>query len=160
MTSGLRSFIYSLLCRSIFSSAKLSNYFSFFPYNILHHWLYWTPSMWKPAFWHMRLTKTRNNLHILIRVFVVRCEAILHLWLSKMHPVKILIRLRECAVWSESSLGVHVRRNVSDVVAHIDKMLQTSCDIWPAAFYINFVYNVHLSSILQNYQIILYFSIL
>ena len=32
--------------------------------------------------------------------------------LSKMCPVKILIRLRECAGWSKSSLGAHVRRYV------------------------------------------------
>ena len=31
-------------------------------------------------------------------------------WLSKMHPVKILIRLCECSGWSESSLGAHVHR--------------------------------------------------
>ena len=31
---------------------------------------------------------------------------------SKMHPVKILIRLRECAGWSESSLGAQAWRNV------------------------------------------------
>ena len=32
------------------------------------------------------------------------------LWPSKMRPVKILIRLRECADWSESSLGTPVRK--------------------------------------------------
>ena len=37
-------------------------------------------------------------------------EENLHLILSKMRPVKILIRLRECAVWSESFVGAHVRR--------------------------------------------------
>ena len=36
----------------------------------------------------------------------------LHPWLLKIRPVKILIRLRECAGWSESSLGAHVRRYV------------------------------------------------
>ena len=36
----------------------------------------------------------------------------LHPWLSKMCPVKIQIRLRICAVWSESSLGSHVRRYI------------------------------------------------
>ena len=42
----------------------------------------------------------------------VRCplEETLHPWLSELRPVKILIRLRSCAVWSESSLGAHVRR--------------------------------------------------
>ena len=39
-------------------------------------------------------------------------EETLHPWLSKMHPVKILIRLRECAGWSESWLGAHVRRYI------------------------------------------------
>ena len=36
----------------------------------------------------------------------------LHPWLSKMRSVKILIRLRECAGLSKSSLGAHVRRYV------------------------------------------------
>ena len=44
----------------------------------------------------------------------LRCpqEEILHTWLSKMRAVKILIRLRESAGWSESSLGAHVQRYV------------------------------------------------
>ena len=37
-------------------------------------------------------------------------EETLHPSLSRMCPVKILIRLRECAGWSESSLGAHIRR--------------------------------------------------
>ena len=42
----------------------------------------------------------------------LRClyEETLHHWLSKMRPVKILIRLPECAGRSEYSLGAHVRR--------------------------------------------------
>ena len=36
----------------------------------------------------------------------------LHPWLSKLHLAEILIRLRECADWSEYSLGAHVRRYV------------------------------------------------
>ena len=41
----------------------------------------------------------------------LRCPHVetLHPRLSKVRPVKILIKLRECAVWSESSLGTHVR---------------------------------------------------
>ena len=42
-----------------------------------------------------------------------------HLCLSKMRLVKILIRLRECAVWSESSLGAHIRRYVFDVAVRM-----------------------------------------
>ena len=52
----------------------------------------------KRTFWYV---------HSLIRVLET-----LHSWLFKMRSVKILIRLRECALWSESSLGVHVRRYV------------------------------------------------
>ena len=42
----------------------------------------------------------------------IRCphKETLYPWLSKMRSVKILIRLRECAGLSESSLGAHVRR--------------------------------------------------
>ena len=39
-------------------------------------------------------------------------EETLYPSLSKTRPAKILIRVRECAVWSESSLGAHVRRYV------------------------------------------------
>ena len=48
----------------------------------------------------------------LIRIFVVSMTK-LHLWLSQMRSVKILIRLRECAVWSESSLGAHTEGTFS-----------------------------------------------
>ena len=46
-------------------------------------------------------------------------EETLHHWLSKMRPVNILIRLCECASWSESSLGAHVKRYVSHVAVQI-----------------------------------------
>ena len=46
-------------------------------------------------------------------------EETLHPWLSRMRTTKIPIRLRECAGWSEASLGAHVRRYVFDVMAHI-----------------------------------------
>ena len=45
-------------------------------------------------------------------------EETLHPWLSKMRLVKILIRLRDCASWSGSSLGAFIQRYVFDVVAH------------------------------------------
>ena len=48
---------------------------------------------------------------LLINVFVVRMKK--PLAILKMHPVKILIRLRGRAVWSESSLGAHTRKEVS-----------------------------------------------
>ena len=37
-------------------------------------------------------------------------EEILHPWLSRMHSVKILIRLHKCAGWSQSLLDAHVWR--------------------------------------------------
>ena len=42
----------------------------------------------------------------------LRCphEETLHLWLLEMHTVKTMIKLRECAGWSESSLGAHALR--------------------------------------------------
>ena len=46
------------------------------------------------------------------QIFVVRTEETLQPWLSKMRPMKILIRLCEFAGLSESSLGAHVRRYV------------------------------------------------
>ena len=56
----------------------------------------------------------------LIWVFVVRMKKLcMHPCLSKMHPVKILIRLRECTGWSESSLGAHVRRFVGAQMLHV-----------------------------------------
>ena len=44
----------------------------------------------------------------------LRCPhaEIFHPWLFKMSSVKITISLRECAGWSEFSLGAHVRRYV------------------------------------------------
>ena len=44
----------------------------------------------------------------------LRCmhEETLYRLLSKMRPAKILIRLRECAGWSESSLGAYVLRYI------------------------------------------------
>ena len=56
-----------------------------------------------------RLTCALNKDYISLRiftVFVVHMKT-LHPWLSKMRSVKILISLRECAGWSEYSLGEH-----------------------------------------------------
>ena len=48
----------------------------------------------------------------LIRIFVVHMKKLCNIDHPKMRPVKILIRLCECAGWSESSLGAHVRRYI------------------------------------------------
>ena len=61
----------------------------------------------KRTFWYMRQTKTKISLRIraVWSVFVCSLEITLHPWVFKMRTVKILIRLRECAGWSESSLS-------------------------------------------------------
>ena len=66
----------------------------------------------KHTFLYVHPTKTKITPHTrcLIRVLIIR--RIGKLWLSKMRPVKIPIRLRECAGWSESSLGAFVQRYV------------------------------------------------
>ena len=46
-------------------------------------------------------------------------EETLHSWLFKMRSVKIRIRLRGCAGWSESSLGALVRMYVFWLVVHV-----------------------------------------
>ena len=50
----------------------------------------------------------------------LRCpyEETLRPWLSKMRPLKILIRLRECAGWSESSWAHMYEGTFSDDMAH------------------------------------------
>ena len=63
----------------------------------------------KQTFWHVRPKQTQINLRIIRAVWSVFFvtaphEETLIRWLSKMRPVKIQIRLRECAVWFESSL--------------------------------------------------------
>ena len=42
----------------------------------------------------------------------------LHHWPSKMHPRKIMIRLRECTGWSESSHCAHIQDTFSDIASH------------------------------------------
>ena len=62
----------------------------------------------KGTFWHVRPTSTQTSLrvHAVWSVFIVRFIKLHHV-LSKIRPVKIQIRLRECAGWFESSLGAH-----------------------------------------------------
>ena len=59
-------------------------------------------------------TKTQISLRNNAVNQSLRCqlEETLYPWESKMRWVNILIRLRECAGWSESSLGGHVRRHI------------------------------------------------
>ena len=78
----------------------------------------------KRTFWHVRPTKTQISL----RVRAVWSESSLSTWRNFVSlaiqnaPMKILMRLCECAGWSESSLGADFRRYVylrcgSDVLA-------------------------------------------
>ena len=73
-----------------------------------------TNNVRKRTFWHVRPTKTQISLCVrsLIRIFVVRMKKLYPL-LSNSGIVRILIRLRICAGWSESSLGAPIRRYVS-----------------------------------------------
>ena len=75
----------------------------------------------KSSLWHVYPKNTQISLHIRAvwseySLFARRNFA---LWLSKMLSVKILIRLLECTGWSESSLGGHVRKYISDVAVHV-----------------------------------------
>ena len=68
----------------------------------------------KHTFWHAHPTRLKPTCLSAQSDKSLRCphEETLHPWLSKMRPVRILIRQRECAGWSDSSLGTHVRRYV------------------------------------------------
>ena len=61
----------------------------------------------KGTFWHVYPMKTQFCLHFhaVLSVFLVNMMK-LHPWLSKIGPVKILIRLRKCPDWSDFSLGI------------------------------------------------------
>ena len=76
----------------------------------------------KPPFWYVNPTKTQIGLYMTVvwSESSFQHKETLHPWLSRMHTVKILIRLRECAVWSESSLETHVQRYVFWRAALID----------------------------------------
>ena len=65
----------------------------------------------KQTFGYVRPTKTQISMSISAVWSEASLSAwkTLYLWLTRMRPVKILIRLRECEGWSESSLGTHVR---------------------------------------------------
>ena len=73
----------------------------------------------KRTFYHAHQTQTQISLHIRTVLLESSCphEETFHHWLSKLRPEKIPMRLRKCAVSSESSLGAHVRRFVFDVAA-------------------------------------------
>ena len=72
-------------------------------------------NMRKRTFWHVPNEDSNQPAPTisLIRVFVVLMKKFtVHTWLFKMRPGKILIRLRKCAGWSESSLGEHALRYI------------------------------------------------
>ena len=67
----------------------------------------------------------------------LRCpfQETLHPWLSKTRPAKILIRLRECAVWSESSLGAHIRKYVSGHFGSFEKPISNRLHVRLSSFF-------------------------
>ena len=85
-----------------------------FPHGAAHAARHMSRNVRKRQFWHVGQTKIQISLRIRAVWSELRCsyEETLHLCMSKMCPVKILIRLCECAGWFESSLGAQVRRYV------------------------------------------------
>ena len=85
-----------------------------------------------------------NNLAHPHTLISPRCplEETLHpcIGYPKMHPVKILIRLRECAGWSESSPGAHIRIYVfwrccsNNIFLESEVPLISSYSRWPIEF--------------------------
>ena len=85
----------------------------------------------KIHFWHVRPTKTQISLRIraVWSVFVVRMKKLClsypkwrnfaSLPIQNASSLKIVIRLRGCTGWSESSLGAHVWRFIFLTLRHI-----------------------------------------
>ena len=69
---------------------------------------YWTA---KPGTYQLALRPTKTQIS---SYQSLRCphEQLLHPWLSKMRSLKILIKLRVCAGWSNFSLYAHVLRYI------------------------------------------------
>ena len=79
------------------------------------------PQREKSTFWHVRPTKTQISLRIRTvwsEPSMSACRNFPSLSIQNT-PVKILIRLRECAGWSESSLGAYFGRYVFCRYAHL-----------------------------------------
>ena len=85
----------------------------------------------------MDSTASKKSLHSFLTEYSNKKECIirhnnkwvttetLYPWLAKMRSVKIQIRLRECAVWSESSLSAHDRRCAFWLCGSNDQMTPT-----------------------------------
>ena len=89
-----------------------SVYMSRTPFSKIPQWAQWSQKNWKYNLHYddvhgsaFASAQSNQNLH---------CphEESLQSWLSKMRPVKILIRMHEYADWSESSLGARLGRCV------------------------------------------------
>ena len=83
----------------------------------------------KHTVWHGRTGETKFACAIVQSDWSLCCphEETLPLRMSKMRPVKILIRLCEYAGWSESSLGAHVKKYV---FWHCDTFDKWTCCTW------------------------------
>ena len=98
----------------------------------------------------------------------LRCphEETLHVWLWKMRPVKILIRLCECTAWSEYSLCAHFRRyiyrrcgSLSDVVTHSDIVVHYSTlriIIWRCGSFSDVAAHLYSDGFLQFVSVLFY----
>ena len=79
--------------------------------------------------------KSPAHPYTLIRVFVVHMKKAFYPWLSKMRSVMILISLCECAGWSESSLGAHVRRYVFWSCSSCASLIQQTTNWWYFSYF-------------------------
>ena len=119
--SGPRSFLsfFYDICSAVFKTfcqqRPWSECTAYLRRNCPHMYLIHMPcNVRKRSFWHVRPTRTKISLRIRAVWFESSLSALTNVasWLSKISLAKVLIRLRECAVWSDSPLGAHVRRYV------------------------------------------------
>ena len=86
------------------------------------------------------LTRAHNK-DISVCAFAQSDQFLLSAWrdfaslLSKMRPVKILIRLCECTGWSESQLGAHVRRYIFWCCGSYLVLIMDSRSIYTVSFF-------------------------
>ena len=97
-------FIYSFSCAAVGYSSANWDWTTFLRSETISQWCCTTD-------WQIHMSIWNSNSHVTDRSFRYPHEHKLH-WVPEIRTVKVLIRLRECAGWSESSLGAHVQRCV------------------------------------------------
>ena len=84
------------------------------------------------TFWHRHKRRLKSSRASAQSDQILCCahEETLHPRLSKMSPVRILIRLHECAGWSEFLLGSHVPMKIRICLANSAHAQNSECQ-WP-----------------------------